>query len=241
LNEQMRILKMLEDGKINADEAARLLEAVTSPLPHGARRHRIINSFEHIPEMIAAKINGSFKHAGARATETFPGKERIIFKGISGDLTVHGKPVENIEVTRDGFVKIAAETHALVMKGLGGDIAINAPHKTDVTIKGVSGNIVVEDIDGCLKVKSVSGDIDTKDLTGAFHGAIVSGNVHLDYKDLSTIEIAAKASDIVLSMDEKTEASVEIETRLYLEKLRQNRPYPDRNNEQSDRYHFDQK
>jgi len=29
LNERLRILKLLEDGKINADEAARLLEALS--------------------------------------------------------------------------------------------------------------------------------------------------------------------------------------------------------------------
>jgi len=212
LNEQMRILKLLEEGKINADEAARLLEAIKSPLPHGARRHRFINSFEHIPEIIAAKINGSFKHACVKTTETFSSKEKIIFKGISGDLKVYGRHGDNIEVTRDGFVKIAEETHALVLKGLGGDVSISAPRKTDVTIKGVSGNIVVEDINGCLKVKSVSGDINTKNLSGAFHGAFVSGNVRLDYENLKNIEITAKASHIVLAMDKKTEASVEVET-----------------------------
>lgn len=212
LNEQIRILKMLEDGKINADEAARLLEAIKSPLPHGARRHRFINSFEHIPEIIAAKINGSFKHACVKTTETFSSKEKIIFKGISGDLKVYGRSGDTIEVKRDGFIKTSEETHALVLKGLGGDVQISAPHKTDVTVKGVSGNITVEDIDGCVKVKSVSGDINTKNLSGAFHGAFVSGNVRLDFEHLKNVEITAKASHIVLSMDKKTEASVEVET-----------------------------
>lgn len=213
MNEQMRILKMLEDGKINADEAARLLEAVRSPLPHGARRrHRIFNSFEHIPEIIAAKINGSFKHVCAKITETFPSKDKVIFKGISGDLKVYGRPGDTIEVKRDGFVKTSEETHALVLKGLGGDVVINTPHKTDVTVKGVSGNITVEDIDGCVKVKSVSGDIQSSNLKGDFQGAFVSGDVHLDYEHLKNVEISAKAANITLSMGKKTEASIEVET-----------------------------
>jgi hypothetical protein len=209
----MRILKMLEDGKINADEAARLLEAVKTSSPHAARRrHRIINSFEHIPEIIAAKINGSFKHACAKTTNTFPSKEKIIFKGISGDLKVFGKPENAITVEQDGFVKISEEAHALVLKGLGGDVEINTPHRTDVTVKGVSGNIAVEDIDGSLLVKSVSGDISTQNLKGDFQGAFVSGEVRLDYENLENVEISAKAANIILSMSKKTQASIQIET-----------------------------
>ncbi len=214
LNEQMRILKMLEDGKINADEAARLLEAVkSSSPPYGSRRRpRIFNGFEHIPEIIAAKINGSFKHACVKTTKNFSAKEKIVFKGISGDLKVFGKPEDTITVEQDGFVKITEEAQALVMKGLGGDIEINTPHRTDVTVKGVSGNITIEDIDGCITVKSVSGDIQSSDLSGDFRGAFVSGEVRLDYEKLKNVEISAKAANIILSMSNKTEASIGIET-----------------------------
>ncbi|UCC12417.1 MAG: DUF4097 family beta strand repeat protein [candidate division WOR-3 bacterium] len=210
----MRILKMLEDGKINADEAARLLEAVkSSSPPYGSRRrHRIINGLEHIPEIIAAKINGSFKHACVKTTKTFPSKEKIVFKGISGDLKVLGKAEDTITVEQDGFVKTSEEANALVLKGLGGDVKISTPHKTDVTVKGVSGNIAVEDIDGSLLVKSVSGDIHTQNLKGDFQGAFVSGEVRLDYENLKNIEISAKAANITLSMSKKTEASILIET-----------------------------
>lgn len=211
LNEQLRILKMLEDGKINADEAARLLEAIRTP-SHGARRHRFINNFEHIPEIIAARINGSIKHAVARTTETFPEKERVIFTGISGDLRICGKETDTIEVTRDGFVKIVDESSTLRLKGLGGDVLINTPRKTDVTVKGVSGNIAVNDIDGQLSIKSVSGDIQVTNLSGDLGGTFVSGNVLVDCAFLKNAEITAKAANITLRMDKKTEASIEVET-----------------------------
>jgi DUF4097 and DUF4098 domain-containing protein YvlB len=213
LSERLRILKLLEDGKINAEEAARLLEASSHSEFRGRKRHyKFWSSFEGIPEIITSAITTSFKNTGAKETLQFPIKERIEFKGISGALTITGNEQDMIDIEKDGFAKFKEAGRVLEIKAMSGDVKITAPHTTDFMIKGISGDLKIYHLDGTIEIASVSGDIKGEELSGNLFGDIVSGNVDLDYQNVKKIQINSKTCDITLRLDKKIEAELNLET-----------------------------
>lgn len=215
MNERLRILKLLEDGKINADEAARLLEALSHSEGKERRgRHKIWSSFEAIPEVIATAINSSFKDVASRETLQFPRKEKIVFKGISGDVDIVGGASDTITVEKDGFAKIVERPDTLLIKAISGDLKIRLPVETDFTIKGVSGDIKISQLKSTIEITSVSGDIVGKELSGSFVGDFISGDVDLEYQRLNKIKIKSKSGNITLRLDESVEAAIDIETEI---------------------------
>lgn len=213
MNERLRILKLLEDGKINADEAARLLEALSHSEGREKRtRHKIWSSFEAIPEVIATAINSSFKGVISKETFHFPKKEKIIFKGISGDVEIFGDTSDTINIEKDGFAKIMERDNLLMIKAITGSLKMKIPVQTDFTIKGVSGDIKISQLKSTIEIASVSGNIMGKELSGSFIGDFVSGDVDLDFQSLDRIEIKSRSGDITLRLDENIETTIDIET-----------------------------
>jgi DUF4097 and DUF4098 domain-containing protein YvlB len=206
-------LKLLEDGKINADEAARLLEALShSEGKERKGRHKIWSSFEAIPEVIATAINSSFKDVASRETLHFPRKEKIVFKGISGDVDIVGGASDTITIEKDGFAKITERHDTLLIKAISGDLKIEMPTQTDFTIKGVSGDMKISHLNSTVEITSVSGNIVGKELSGSLAGDFISGDVDLEFQKLHKIKIKSKSGNITLRLDEHVEAAIALET-----------------------------
>jgi DUF4097 and DUF4098 domain-containing protein YvlB len=215
LNERLRILKLLEEGKIKAEEAERLLQA----LHEGEGRRRghhhwgLWNSMESIPDIIGASVAGSFRHASGKEDLHFPRKKKIAFRGISGDIEINGEDTEEIHIEKDGMAKILEEGNTLTIKAISGDLRITTPKDTDIELKGVSGDLDLQDLAGQIDISSVSGDIQGQGLTGSFRGDFVSGDLDLEYKTVERIEIKSKSGDIEIRLDPKVEAALEIESK----------------------------
>jgi DUF4097 and DUF4098 domain-containing protein YvlB len=216
LNERMRILKLLEEGKINADEAARLLEALSLSETRERRKHRVWTSIEAIPDRIASAINHSFAttfHDSASKEELqFSMKKAISFNGISGDLEIVGEDRDNIIINKDGFAKITESDGTLEIKALSGDVRITTPRTTDVTIKGISGDLMLSGLDNETHIASVSGDIQGTELSGTFIGDFVSGDVDLAYDHIQNMTIKSKSGDIVLRLKKEAQVALDIAT-----------------------------
>ncbi|KPK64184.1 hypothetical protein AMJ83_04110 [candidate division WOR_3 bacterium SM23_42] len=212
-DEKKKILNMVAEGKITPDEAARLLEAIS--LSSERERNtgpRIWSSLEGIPKIIKAALGNAFADS-AQESHQFVDKKKIRFKGISGNLEISGTEASGIDIQKDGFAKVRELEDTIVIKALSGNVKINAPKKTDLSIAGISGNVDLSEIEGDLVIESVSGDITGKGLSGSLHGEIVSGNIDLDYNTVDKIVIRSKSGDVTLKLDEKVEAELEIECR----------------------------
>ena len=213
MNERLQILKLLEEGKINAEEAERLLQAVSQAGPQDRKsQHKIWTSLEGIPKVIKAALGNAFTDAAE--SHQFKGKKKIRFKGISGNLEIIGTDADGIDIEKDGFAKVRELQDIIVIKALSGNVKINAPKKTELSIAGISGNNYLSNIAADLQIESVSGEVTGKELSGSMHGEIVSGNMDLDYKDFEKIVIRAKSGNVILRLDEKVEAELEVETRM---------------------------
>ncbi|KPJ71891.1 hypothetical protein AMJ52_08205, partial [candidate division TA06 bacterium DG_78] len=173
MNERLRILKLLEDGKINAEEAARLLEALSESQTRHKKRHRMWATFEHIPEHIATIINGSVGDMASPEVLRFKNKHELEIKAISGDLMINGTDQNEILVNKQGFGRIVGKNDKVEIKAISGDLHIHVPRRTKLTIKGVSGAVTISEIENDIILKTVSGNITGKDLRGSFTGNII--------------------------------------------------------------------
>lgn len=211
LNERLRILKLLEEGTITAEDAARLLEALSGGTPRKHYHAKIWSSLEGIPDIIANAIDTSMKFAETETAISYRGKKRLEFKGISGDLSIHGKEAcDGIVIEKDGFVKVREDDEILSLKALSGDITITTPRTIDLSLKGISGDIVLDNLQGNTILESVSGDITGTGLAGSFKGDIVSGDVDLAYTVLDNLHIRSRSGDIVIWLDDAIEAALDI-------------------------------
>ncbi len=212
MNERLQILKLLEEGKINAEEAERLLEAVgrSSAYDKGTR-HKIWTSLEGLPKVISAALGNSFSESSGEEFHKYPSKKKIRFKGISGNVTIEGTETQRIDIQKDGYANIKELDDSIAIKALSGNVKITVPKKTDLSIAGISGDIALSNIDGNLSIESVSGDVIGKNLSGSLSGGIVSGDMDLDYAAVDKISIRSRSGNVVLSLDQKVEAEIEIE------------------------------
>lgn len=211
-DERLRILKLLEEGKINAEEAARLLEAL-SHSEERTRKRRFWKSIEVIPDVVSSAISSSFKYTTEKETLQFAKKKYIEFKGISGDLEVIGSETDKINIEKDGMARIQERDDKLEIRAISGDMKIMVPKATHFAMKSVSGDLRIMNVNGEIEVASVSGDIAGQELSGSLDGKLVSGNIEADYKKVEKIKIRARTGDIVLKIDKNVEAEVEAETK----------------------------
>jgi DUF4097 and DUF4098 domain-containing protein YvlB len=215
LNERLRILKLLEEGKIKAEEAERLLQALNEGEGRRKGHHGwgFLGSMESIPDIISASMAGSFHDASGKEKMKYPRKKKIVFRGLSGDIYIQGEESEGIFIEKDGIAKIVEESEALVIKAISGDLKIKAPRDTDIELKGVSGDLDLNDLKSRIDISSVSGDILGRGLSGSFRGDFVSGDIDLEYDSVERIEIKSKSGDIEIGLDPKVEATLEIESK----------------------------
>lgn len=213
MNERLRILKLLEDGKINADEAARLLEALSQPETKARRRHRILQSVEKIPEIVTLVTDHAFKHTFEKQEMNYDRKKKIELKGISGTFGIKGSETETIDIEKDGFAKAVETDDTLTIKAIHGDLQMRVPKRTDFVVKNVSGDVHMSDVEGSIQIGSVSGNIHGHNLAGSLKADFVSGNIELDYLRVSDMHITSKSGNITLYLSEHTDAEIEIESK----------------------------
>ncbi len=224
-NERLKILKLLEDGKITADEAARLLEA----LGEGElrRRHRMIgldlNLFK-IPDMVfkamhKGRFKGHMNFAEAFAEEScevkteFPRKKRVVFKGVAGDISLLGSVGDKILVEKEGLGQIFEHDEELGINAISGDVRIQLPKQTEVKLTGVSGDITFTGLENKIEVFSVSGDVKGTEMKGDFIASVASADIMLEVLEVKNLEIKSRSGEIELRLDSDIEAEIEVFTR----------------------------
>ena len=213
LNERLQILKMLEEGKINAQEAERLFEALSqSDSRDSKRKFKIWSSLEGIPKVISAAIGNAIDEEQSEGPTFYAAKKKLSFNSISGDLEIIGRDTDKIEIQKDGLTRIKQDDDTLHIKTLSSDVKISLPHSTEISIAGISGDIRLSDITATVRIVSGSGDVSGKNLSGSLSGDFVSGDVDLEYDRVDKIKIRSRSGDVNLVLNKQAEASVELES-----------------------------
>ncbi|MEO0226568.1 MAG: DUF4097 family beta strand repeat-containing protein [candidate division WOR-3 bacterium] len=203
LNERLRILKLLEEGKINAEEAARLLEALN--YGESKKKSRYWGFFDFFPNF----IHESFKDFDYEEKSKFGKKEKIELRGVSGDIELIGTDDEMIKIQKRGLARISEEDGILKIRAVSGTIIIWTPPKIDIELKSVSGNLTMENIEGRVTFHSVAGRVKGKNLSGSLYCKVAGGDIELDYRRIEELNINS-GGDVILHLPEETTAEIEI-------------------------------
>lgn len=198
MEERIRILRMLEEGKITAEEAVRLLEAIKKKDVEveleglgGFITKIIARELRRIPKIVDESLKVSF---------SFPKEYERIEKGVnllevenlSGDVLLKNWDKANeVMIKSDGFSTVKRENEKLSIKQLSCDTEIYVSKGIKVEIQNVSGDVIVEDFEGKINVTSTSGDV-----------IIERGSVEGSIK--------ASSGDVIIKVSE--DASYQIET-----------------------------
>ena len=190
-DERDRILKLLEEGKITAEQAARLIEALGArpvpPMPpfmtgqsFRMRRHGSLKDQDRIPELVAHAVTTAVR-SGFESDEIlskdFPGKRVLFIKTVSGDMTVEGAEADSVNVKYSRGVKVHAIDDGAQVHSVSGDVDALMPRAGELSVETVSGDASVVEVGGKLLFNSVSGDVNVETSQGEIHAYTASGDV----------------------------------------------------------------
>jgi DUF4097 and DUF4098 domain-containing protein YvlB len=212
-DERARILKLLEDGKITADQAARLIEAMGSERTDaefcrpahgtfGPRQFRFrsgMRDLDRIPDVVASAVASAMKSGfepGEERSTDFPGKRHLLVKSVSGDLDVTGGEPGRIGLSYSGgMAKVRSSGEQVIVLTMTGDVSATVPTDGRLELEVVSGDISINDAGARIEVKTVSGDVDITKTAGDVQVRTVSGDVSLD--DVSgTFDVETRSGDV---------------------------------------------
>ncbi len=213
-NERDRILKLLEDGKITADQATRLIEALGSErtendfcgpmnMPFGPRRHFRMHrprDFDRIPDVVATAVasamKNGFEESGEERSTDFPGKRNLLVKSVSGDLDVTRGEKGRIGLSYSGgMVKVRSSGEQVVVRTMAGDVSATVPADGRLELEVVSGDVSICESGSRIEVKTVSGDVDITKTDGDAQVKTVSGDVSLD-RVAGSLAVETRSGDV---------------------------------------------
>jgi DUF4097 and DUF4098 domain-containing protein YvlB len=209
--ERARVLKMLEEGKITADQAARLIQALGA----GGRteRHGVFRNPHHpprpprikmaeldrIPDIVARAVSSAMQsgfgpHGDVKSE--FPGKNSLFLKSVSGDVDIESCEGDSISfASTGGITKVRERGENVMIRSISGDINVKVPVQCRLDLVSVSGDIKVRNCSGSFQLKNVSGDVDLVDFEGTVQATIVSGDLDL-LRVSGDLTVESKSGDI---------------------------------------------
>ncbi len=228
-DEVMKILKLLEHGKVSAEEAERLISAVSGKkqesgfyVPPAQKPPKMPKEFvrkiEIIPDQIGQAISAAFGSMGSNAgRKSFPDAKEFAIKVVSGRLDlIKGES----EIVFDGAawpMKSAMENDRLIINSINTNATLEIPkdivgtasavsadvHATgiesDIQLEQVSGDIEIENCSGDWKVVTVSGDVDIEGFSGKLHCRSRNGDIELNIGGPGEYTVDTITGDIEVS------------------------------------------
>jgi DUF4097 and DUF4098 domain-containing protein YvlB len=220
MEERMRILKLLEDGKITADEAARLLEAIgTSEGPKEEWRpgdiprfvsKTVASELRRVPEIVSEALSGVMGEETARSFR-FTGVKSLSMKAVSGDCAVRGGDRSEVLIrSQGGPIRTNQVQDEVQVRSLSGDLRLEVPSRIDIELTSVSGDLELENLEGELDLRTTSGDIRLERIKGRVEVNTVSG-------DLKGVEVSgwisatARHGDVAVSFSSPEGGEIRVE------------------------------
>jgi hypothetical protein len=210
MDERMKILQLLEDGKINAEEAAKLLEAISKTAlrsirhPHHPRFRvhseavdDVMGGVSSVLDSIPSIIRHSTRLGGRGGKKTLSVKTKPTVRlslvggdmhlSLSEDDTIRGNLSSGVVTTRD-------TKDALLVKCLGGDADIQLPRIPTLAVSVVGGDI--------------GGEVDCESLTVK----TLEGDISVCMRTLKEAIVKSKSGEIELTIPEDSNAGVDLYT-----------------------------
>jgi DUF4097 and DUF4098 domain-containing protein YvlB len=184
MNEKMKILKMLEDGKITADEAGKLLEALGKEKKDGTTSKVVNSIMDGVSSIVGAipeAIGGVFSFTEGEEEEIKISKgDELLLKSVGSSIKLSLQDKNEYTIKpKAGIIKTKKENSSITSKIVGGTAEILYPSDLSVRIKDVGGNI-----DGFG--------------TGIFSIKQMGGSAQLRFDNIKDVNINAKGGTLTL-------------------------------------------
>jgi len=211
--EKLRIVQMVGEGKITAEEAEKLLSAMEASDPAARENTQPAPDREVPPHSEAGSSTTSGETDEDAQSRSFPAagirRVRVSFK--SGDITVRGADTGEITAVFDGSaptcevsgdtLEIKSGGNAFGFFGMGNLRSCNAtitlPRDMKIELKSANGDISAEDINADTAVSAVNGDISLRKVSGRLKLSTVNGDLDGEV-DSSDARITTVNGDISL-------------------------------------------
>ena len=171
--EELKILKMLEEGKITAEEAERLLSALKGrtketkhqepDIPEGVNvasfTGKLVSSMlGMVPGVVFSALKGGI----AEVDETIPADDikEINITVSAGDLDIRTSEDSMIRIKGKGSVNIKRVDNVLEASIPAGDFHIEIPEHVLLYARVNAGDISMKDVAFPVKIEMQAGDID---------------------------------------------------------------------------------
>lgn len=226
-DERSRILKLLEDGRINAKQAARLIEALGTrrhgfdlgppvpPVASHVRRRHALKELDRIPDLVARAVGKAVQSSfepGEGRTVRFTGKKSVFVRNVSGDVEVAGTATDTVSIEYTGGVANVKENDDSVdFRSVSSDVSARVPERCDVEVTTVSGDVELQRVGGRARVKTVSGEVGIAGHHGVTEIVTVSGDADLDGV-AGEVKVESRSGDIAVVADGQIEGLLATKT-----------------------------
>jgi len=191
--ETMKILKMVEDGKITPEEAEKLLVALKNkktdnsgkfyvPTPHKPQIPKEFwDKIETIPSQIAETLNVTFGSMGKnKGRQVLQSIKKARVKVVSGNLKLEGGEGDMIIDGTAWPMKIQSDEEQADVAIVNGNISVEIPSGIEGYFSVVNGLITAEAVEGNIKLDQINGDVEIENCSGTWQVKTISGNVDLE-------------------------------------------------------------
>lgn len=200
-NERLKILKMLEEGKLTADEAARLLEAIKEGEAKRSddftdvKWHKFgkdwVNFGMNLSKSISEKIKDDvLRYVGVavaeKGVEEFEKEieiekgSRVIVSGVSGDVHIESNSENLLKVTANGYIKLERKNSDVYLTlHPEVDCKLTIPKTAGVDVRLAQGDIDVKGVEGGVEIKSANGDANIENCKKKVHVKLANGDVEM--------------------------------------------------------------
>ncbi len=146
MNEKTKILEMLEQGKINAEEAAKLLAAVAEGKKKDVSS-KIVESVmdgvssvvEAIPDSVSSAF--SFSSGGEKGVKAEKGDD-VLIKCVGSSITLSKHGDNELKVNSEsGIIRTKRDDSSVISKLVGAQADISYPSGFPVFVKDVGGSV----------------------------------------------------------------------------------------------------
>ena len=189
-----KILNMLEEGKISADEAERLIRAIGSSKSAEPFDKRFVDAMDKVGKNISTAVLGAIKSVHFEGKEEIGKPERIKIALGTGDLYIGASKDDMAHLDIDGVHSLRREKGRVSLAVGSGDASIMLPDRVDCDVKIGRGDFELEDVECNLELKLGSGDASVAP------------------KGFDTLEAKLGNGDFEMKLPENIECEIHIET-----------------------------
>ncbi len=172
--ERMKILKMLEDGKITAEEAEKLLSAldenrsirrasIGDDIPEGVNIVSFVGKLlSSVLGMVPGVVFSAIKGGSSEIEETFSseGIKEVNLDLSAADVEITTSEDSMIRIEGDGQVDIKKVDDVIEVRVPFGDLKVEIPENVFLYIRASAGDITMEKVSFPTRIDLQAGDVE---------------------------------------------------------------------------------